>query len=132
MVPGHHPTLQEESTAGAGYILPIRTHGMLDICCDMQSVDAYEADAEYERRLKDKMCGVCGKEKIEYPYGTRCRQCIDDHKLDDRNSTIAGLCETAGVTEFSDNPAEELRGLLSEFDIKESSTEIIREIRDGD
>ena len=104
---------------------------MLDICCDMRTVDDYEADAKYKRRLKDGMCGVCGKHKIEHSYGTRCRQCIDGHKLDGRNATMAALCETAGVVDSPDNPAESLRGLLAEFDIGESSTEIVRETRDG-
>lgn len=47
------------------------------------------------------------------------------------SSTLSMLCERYNIQEFPENPAEALRGLLSEFDIKESSTEIIRDVRDN-
>ena len=46
-------------------------------------------------------------------------------------SSLDRLCEAYNIHEFPENPAEALRGLLSEFNIKESSTEIIRDIRDN-
>ena len=49
----------------------------------------------------------------------------------DKPSTFSMLCEKHNIREFPENPAEALRGLLSEFDIKESSTEIIRDVRDN-
>lgn len=48
-------------------------------------------------------------------------------------SDLDMLCRMLDIKEsdMSGNPSEKLRGLLSEFDIKESATEIVRDIRDN-
>lgn len=46
-------------------------------------------------------------------------------------STLSMFCEMLDMQTFPENPAEKLRGLLSDLDIEESSTDIIRDVRDN-
>lgn len=51
----------------------------------------------------------------------------------DEESDLDMLCRMLDIKEsdMPEDPSKELRGLLSEFDIKESATEIVRGIRDN-
>ena len=49
----------------------------------------------------------------------------------EEESTLSWFCRTHGIRTFPKNPAEELRGLLSEFNIEESAVDIVRDIRDN-
>ena len=44
-------------------------------------------------------------------------------------STLRLFGETFGIQALPENPAEKLRGLLSEFGIEESSTDMVRDVR---
>ena len=48
-------------------------------------------------------------------------------------SDLDMLCRMLDIKEsdMPEDPSKELRGLLSEFDIKESATEIVRDVRDN-
>ena len=51
----------------------------------------------------------------------------------DDESDLDMLCRMLNIkkSDMPDDPSKKLRGLLSEFDIKESATEIVRDIRDN-
>ena len=53
------------------------------------------------------------------------------HRQKSEASTLDMLCEIYNIRTLPKNPAEELSGLLSEFNIKESAVDIIRDVRDN-
>lgn len=56
---------------------------------------------------------------------------IEQSKTDaPHKSSLSLYCEEHNIHSFPENPAEALRGLLAEFNIKESSTDIIRDVRE--
>ena len=49
----------------------------------------------------------------------------------EEESTLSWFCRTHGIRTFPKDPAKELRGLLSEFNIEESAVDIVRDVRDN-
>lgn len=50
---------------------------------------------------------------------------------DTEGSTLSMFREIFDMQTFPENPTEKLRGLLSEFNIEENATDIIRDVRDN-
>lgn len=59
---------------------------------------------------------------------SKTRQANTDHL---HESSLSMLCELLNIQTFPEDPAEALRGLLAEFNIKESPTDIIRDVREN-
>ena len=65
------------------------------------------------------------------PPHTTAENPIAEKTEPEEESTLSWFCRTHGIRTFPKDPAKELRGLLSEFNIEESAVDIVRDVRDN-